>query len=359
MANRKNKKLDWKSISLIVLCTVLALILVLLIAGTAIVHNMLDMVNRFDDDDDYIIPSEDLVEIEDPEETYTGPVVDPGDITVETVPKADLDMLNSDGITNILLVGQDRRENQSRQRSDVMILCTFNTNKNTLTLTSFLRDTYVYIPDYGHAKLNVAYKRGGFNLLNETLAVNFGVQVDANVEVDFTGFVGIVDLMGGIDIELNANEAAYMNKNTGFDYNKGESWNLKAGVNHLTAEQALAYSRIRKTSTLSGANNDWGRTERQRRVLMAMLDKYKSSGITTMLSLMSDVLPLVTTNMTNAEIINYLYAFYPMLSTASLSTQYIPAKGTYTGQTISGAGSCIVPDLAANRAILAEILYND
>ena len=77
-----------------------------------------------------------------------------------------------------------------------------------------------------------------------------------------------------------------------------------------------------------------------------------------MLGLMDDVLPLVTTNMTDAEIISYVVNLFPMLVNADLSTQYIPANGTYTNKTITKIGDCLVPDLEANRAILAEILYN-
>lgn len=358
MSSRNRGTVDWKRISLIVLCVVLALILVALIFATTYVHRLLSLVGRTDPTDDGTLSSDQMAtatETVDP--TYTGPTEDPNNIYLETIPN--LPDGDSDGIVNILLVGQDRRENEPRQRSDTMILCTFNTKKSSFNLTSFMRDTYVYIPGYGNNKLNAAYQWGGFSLLNETLAVNFGVHVDANVEVDFDGFIGIIDLVGGIDIELAQNEATYMNKHKGFEYNKDEVWNLKAGWNHLNADQALAYARIRYTATGTGTKNDFGRTERQRTVLLALLNKYKSQSVTTMIAMLDDILPLITTNMTNEEIISYVYNLFPMLMNADLSTQQIPANGTYSDKSISGVGSCLVPDLAANRDILAEILYND
>ena len=80
--------------------------------------------------------------------------------------------LNNDGLVNILLIGQDRREGESRQRSDAMILCSFNPETNKLSMVSFLRDLYVQIPGYEDNRLNAAYAYGGFDLLKETLALN-------------------------------------------------------------------------------------------------------------------------------------------------------------------------------------------
>lgn len=352
--NRQNKGTGaWKRVCLIVLCVVLSLILVGMIFATTYINAMLNKINRFDETEATIPPEQAATEtVETVDPTYTGPVENPDNVTLDTIPDLDLEDGDSDGIINILLVGQDRRDGEPRQRSDSMILCTFNTNRNTFTLTSFLRDTYVYIPGYGNNKMNAAYYWGGFSLLNETLAVNFGVHVDANVEVDFDGFIGIIDLLGGVDIKLTAKEAAYMNKHKGFEFNKNEVWNLKEGVNHLNADQALAYSRIRKL------DSDFGRTERQRTVIMALLNEYKSKDLATMLALMDDILPLVTTNMTNAEIMSYTVNLFPLLANADLSTQHIPANGTYTDKYIKGAGACLVPNLAKNRDILAEILYN-
>ena len=86
-----------------------------------------------------------------------------------------------------MLVGQDRRTNQGTkpQRTDAMILCSINTKKKTITMTSFMRDVWVYIPDHYNQRLNIPYKLGGFPLLNETLDYNFGVSADYNVEIDF------------------------------------------------------------------------------------------------------------------------------------------------------------------------------
>lgn len=344
------KSSNWQKPVLITLCVVLSVVLIGLIFATAYVHHVLNMMGRTDETYNDTLSPEDMAtatETIDPD--YTGPTVDPTDVTLDVLPTIPDSGNKDDSVVNILLVGQDRREGEPRQRSDVMMLVTFNTSKNTITLTSFMRDTYVYIPGYRYSKLNAAFCWGGFSLLNETLAVNFGVHVDANVEVDFYGFTDIIDLLGGVDIELTQKEADYMNEHLGFEYNQNEVWNLKAGWNHLNGDQALAYSRIRKL------DSDFGRTNRQRKVLTALLNAYKNQGLSTMLALVDDILPMVTTNMTNQEILKYVVDLFPMISTAELNTQSIPTSGTYTSQTISGAGACLVPDLAANRAILEEL----
>ena len=115
--------------------------------------------------------------------------------------------VNNDGLINILLVGQDRRPNEGRQRSDAMILCSFNPETNRMSAISFLRDLYVQIPGYDDNRLNAAYAFGGFELIKETFNHNFGITVDGCLESDFEGFEKIIDAVGGVEIELTSEEA--------------------------------------------------------------------------------------------------------------------------------------------------------
>lgn len=107
--------------------------------------------------------------------------------------------------------GPGHPEGRRAGRSDSMILLSVNKNTNQLTMISLMRDLYVQIPGYSDNKLNAAYAFGGFELLDETIATNFGIAVDYNVEVNFKGFKDIVDTIGGLDLELNETEAEYMN----------------------------------------------------------------------------------------------------------------------------------------------------
>ena len=339
---------SWQRNCLIALCAVLAVVLVVLLLATGYVHYLLNFIDRVEPEEGTLSSEEiaDMTEETDPD--HTGPAADPTDIVIDLPPVPE-DGDHGKHIVNVLLVGQDRREGEKRQRSDVMMLCTFNTKKKTVTLTSFLRDTYVYVPDHGFKKLNAAYVYGGFGLLNETLRVNFGVYVDANVEVDFFGFTEIIDLLGGVDITLTQKEADYLNENKGFEYNQEENWTLKAGVNHLTGAQALAYSRIRKI------DSDFGRTQRQRAVVMALIESYKNKGLGTMLELVPKILPMIRTDLTNGEILSYVTELFPMVAGAEYGTMYIPAKGTWRDAYVTGLGSCLIPDLKENRAILEKL----
>lgn len=344
----------WQRGLLIVLCAILLLALITLIFVTAYVQRVFNSINR-PTEDTATLSSSELEEIFRPEddetvgEDFTGPTYKEEDITLPTLAPDD-PIIAKDGIINILLIGQDRRGGTGRTRSDTMMLCTFNTKKKTITMTSFMRDLYVQIPGYRATRLNAAYQVGGMTKLDETLAINFGVHVDANVVIDFSGFTKIINLLGGVEIKLTKKEANYLNKYGNVDILADDNtWNLKEGVNHLNAEQALAYSRIRKI------DSDYQRTARQRNVMSALIKEYKGLSWAEMDKLLWEILPMISTDMSNNDIIGYAAQIFPMLSSAKIVSQRIPAAGMYENAVISGA-QVIVPDLVANRALLKNTL---
>lgn len=324
------------------LCIVLALILLLGIFAAVYINSWLNKIPRATEPDETLSSSEiqALENQTDPEDaTFTGPTMDPLDVTWGTAPH-ELVGLESN-VINVLLIGQDRWRGQGRQRSDAMILCTVNVKNKTLTMTSFLRDLYVQIPGYQDTRLNHAYAFGGMPLLNQALEVNFGVHVDGNVEVDFNSFQKVIDMVGGVDINLTAAEADYLNRYT--------QWGLVPGMNHLDGEKALDYSRIRYIGT------DFGRTNRQRTVLTALLDQSRDLPYARLMELVEEAMGLITTDMTNLEIMQYAAKLLPLLKDLQVQTQHIPAEGTYRSAMIRGM-YVLVPDLEANRKILRESL---
>ena len=241
---------------------------------------------------------------------------------------------------NILLIGQDRRPGEGRTRSDTMILCTINTEKKTMVMTSFLRDLYVDIPDwngrtYLDNRLNACYAFGGMGMLDLALKNNFGIQVDHNIEVDFESFEEIIKIFGGVNITLTKAEADYLK--------------LKEGPNFLTPKQALAYSRIR------AIDSDFGRTNRQRNVMMSLFASVRGMNTNQMTRLVRKILPMLTTDMTNGDITDYMMRILPILPELEVTAQYIPASGTYKSCYVRGM-AVLVPDLEVNRAILRETL---
>lgn len=342
MAKKKNNRAALRS-TLIVLSVVLGLILAALIAGTVYAEYLLGKVNYVDRDATAPTLSQEelnaiLNETEEVDPEFTGPALNEDEVVLETAPLMEE---QSENVVTILLLGVDRRKNEAA-RTDSIILCTLNKTQNTITLTSLLRDMYVKIPGYQSNRINVPYVLGGVPLLEETLKYNFGIEVDGAVEVDFSHFEDLIDLLGGIELELTSAEANYINKESGS--------RLKTGVQMLTGEQALYYSRFRGT-----ASGDLARTGRQRIVLTTLLNEYKNKSLTELLGLLDDILPMVTTNLTQNEILGYVKDFFPMLATAEISSQRIPVEGTYKGAMISGM-SVFVVDIPANAAALQEIL---
>lgn len=344
--------ISWQRVSLIVLCVALALILFVMLFATAYIHHLLGLVTSDGNNSMHgtLSPEQLATATEGPDHDsqFTGPSVGHEDITLGTIASTPREDLAVDGVINIMLIGEDRRPGESRQRSDSMILCSFNTKKNTLTMISFLRDTYVSIPGYWPEKLNAAYCFGGSNTLDQTLATNFGVHVDANVAVQFDGFQRIIDMLGGVDIELTQKEATHLNKEYG--------WSLSSGLNHLDGEKALAYSRIRKIDM------DAMRAQRQRNVLTALINAYKNKSVTEMLTLASDILQtgFLQTDMTTNEVLDYVRVLFPMLATTDIQNAQIPANGTWEEMSVDTVNYtlyyCKVADLEANRALLKRIL---
>ncbi len=218
-------------------------------------------------------------------------------------------------VVNILIVGQDSKNSNVRTRSDTMILVTVHTKAKQVTLTSFMRDAYVKIPGYSNNKLNSAYEKGGLTLLNETLKVNFGIEIDGNVIIDFSSFKEIIDMLGGVDINLTATEAIYLVNGCKHDVVKG--------MNRLNGQAALDYARLREI------DNDYKRANRQRTVILSLIERYKSLPLLEMVDLVDDILPFLVTDMEREYIMELVFKCGPVAPVASYGTQQIPADGTF------------------------------
>lgn len=312
------------------LCSLLALVLVLLLGATALFQQVLGKIH------------------------YTQPVADFGTRLSGFVSNLASEGFGTEsgliggtgsGIVNILLIGQDRREGEETARSDSMILCTYHRKTGNVTMTSFLRDLYVPIPGHHNNRINAAYSEGGAALLDRTLRENFDLHIDGNVEVDFSQFSQIIDLLGGVQLELREDEAAEINKETGSG--------LSAGVQVLNGEQALTYARIRKLD----ADGDFSRTSRQRKLMNALLGSYRNIKWKDLLPLIDELLPLISTDMNYGRLVLLSMEILPKLSDAQITSQRIPADGTFTDEKIDGMW-VLSADLEANRQLLRETLLN-
>lgn len=274
----------------------------------------------------------------------------------EKTPGIGSEPMKSEGVTNVLLIGNDSREGGEDGRSDAMILLSISNETKTIHMTSLLRDMYVEIPGHDGNRLNAAYAYGGPALLCETIEHNFGIEVNRYVLVNFQAFASLVDAVGGIDLEVTNEEVQWINAYLN-EYNLLEGREMTtdyldtslSGEIHLNGPQALAYSRNRYIGT------DFGRTERQRKVLSAVIKKLPIAFATNQNELIEQLFPNLTTNLTQNEVFVLSMDAGKLLSYEILQT-VIPAEGTYSNASIRGM-SVLEVDFEANKAIIQKEIY--
>ena len=354
--NKKNKKV--RNVILITITTILTVIIVVAGSLFAVANYYVSMIPKSNDGNDGNgndpsyedygtgdqpgqLPDYDGYDDEDdyPEDPDLPPMetMDPADVEWETPDS--LPDVDDDGLLNIMIVGQDTRSNK-RERSDTMLLISINPKSNNVSLISFLRDIWVQIPGGSDNRLNVPYARGGFELLRKTLKTNFGVTIDGFFECNFNSFIDVIDTLGGVKITLTEKEVNYMKNSMGV---KG----VKVGENNLDGIQALSYARIRKI------DSDWGRTNRQRKIILSLFDEFKDANIMELKATAEQLLPKMKTDMSNGDIMSLMLTMLPKLSSMKLSSYSVPSSGTYQNKKIGGR-AVLVPNLSKIRTQLAN-----
>jgi len=225
----------------------------------------------------------------------------------------DMPMIETEAdITNYLLVGCDDRGDSNTGNSDSMMIVSVNKDTQKIHITSLMRGCFVIYPEgfkYEDGMLNWSYAWGGAEKLIETVEMNFKVNIDHFIAVSFEPFVDVVDAIGGIDVEMLPSEVWYVNARVTDHY-----LDPNAGFYHLNGEQALAFSRCRGAVQF---DNDFIRTSRQRDVVEAIIHQAGSLNVTQLTELANTLLPAVSTDMTNADILSEViniaeYADYEM-----------------------------------------------
>ena len=311
MSEKTRKILKWSLISLA------GLVVVALIAGALYWNHLLNLLGDADQTVPTLSYEEEMAllgetEVTEPVETT---------VPVETEPP-----LPEKYITNIMLVGQNWREDEQNKLSDTMILCSINRKTKTLTMVSFLRDLYVPLPAYaGHGRganrINVCYalgsswkrsSEGGMEMLALCIEENFGIHVDHTIEVSFESFPRIIDGFGGVEVDVTEAEAEYMTKHIGYI---GE---IQPGLQTLDGMETLAYARIRKI------DGDRQRAARQRTVITALIEKCRNLNLAEINKAAEYVLPCIITDMTNEEITKYIVELLPILKDLELRSLTCP-----------------------------------
>ena len=291
----------------------------------------------------------------------------------EAVTLKNSDLLQNSKVLNIMLFGEDNSQGEEHGRTDTMLMLSIDNVHKKLKLTSFQRDTYVYIPGEGYDKINASYFLGGASLTIKTIQSNFGVKIDRYAVVDFDGFKDIIDTLGGVEMELSKDEIDYINYQM---YKNGQSGGKKAtitakpGVIKLNGQQALWYARDRGLSIGEDGNeigisgDDWDRTSRQRKLLTKMVSDLKGASLDKIIAVVDMIGPKITTNLKKDEIMGLVsnaltYIDYEM------AQNYIPNEGLWYynspgDESWDIAGSCIhVTDMEAQRKALAAFVYEE
>lgn len=252
-------------------------------------------------------------------------------------------LFSSKDVTNILFLGVDRRNADESSRSDTMMMVSIDRANKKLKLTSFLRDSWVYIPDNGYAKLNASCSWGGAQLVMDTLEYNFNAKIDHYVLVDFDMFKNIVNKLGGITVEVTEKEAKYMRNDVHLDIQAGEAV-------QLDGNEALWYCRIRYL------DSDFMRTQRQRKVISAIIDKAKSTPIPTLIEMVQEILPDVETDMKQSDLMKLASGAALSYMRYDVEQMRIPADGTWKSKTIKGQ-DVLSLDIEKNQQLLYDFLY--
>ncbi len=268
----------------------------------------------------------------------------------------DKQTVSDNDIYNILLVGVDRRDKTWNGNSDSMILVSINKKDNRVTMVSLMRDTYVDIPDVGYEKLNAAYAWGAGPLLCETVTNTYKVKVDRYAAVDFFDLIDIIDIIGGVDMEITASEAEVMN---GYILDMCNLMNIDGyahqvpvggGYIHCDGVQAVAYARNRYVG-----NSDYQRTERQRYLIQQLMGEVKRMSVAQMTDKMQSILGHVTMNIPESEIWSMIPELPEMLN-YKFETDRIPYDNMYDVISVKGQGM-LVPDWEPTIEKLHDFIY--
>ena len=326
-----------KSIGTKIALSLVAVIVIVGLAGWLIISGKLGLINRISNEN-RINRNEETFE---QDENNGGESINANDVDLN---EDEINTFTADDVNNILLIGTDGRTVTERgTRSDTMIVCSINRKTKEIKLTSFMRDTYVAIPGYSKNRLNAAHAFGGVSLLDETIEKNFGIHIDGNIVVNFNSFVEAMTQVGDIELEISQSEANAINKEGHF--------NLKAGKVALKPEEALMYVRIRHTG-----GGDFERTERQRKFLLAAFNKIKSLSLSEMMALADKILPCFATDMSNGTILGYV----TQIGSGGYSvgdTLRIPIDDGWKYAMINDTMSVVLPDLQKNSDAIKEFIY--
>jgi LCP family protein required for cell wall assembly len=247
------------------------------------------------------------------------------------------------GQVNIILLGSDQTLKGYIGRTDSILLVTINTKEDTVSLTSFPRDLYVYIPGWTSQRINTAYAHGGFKTFQDTFSHNFGFKPDYFIFINVRAFERVINNIGGIYVDV---PQALCDENWGY----GLSHCVYPGNQHMDGKEATWYVRSRLTT------NDFSRNKRQQLVLNAILDRLIAlDTITKIPALYDTYVKNVTTNLDLGTVVS-LGPTALKLSDKTRIKHYYVDEGSITHWVTPGGGQVLLPNFNTVRRTLKKAL---
>ncbi len=357
----------------IVLIVVLVLVLAVVGLGIYVLTNMRA---------DAVQTIEKPIAVNMPEETQSISVISGEPTPTPTAMPIYAEESKSESIVNILLVGTDSRSAKDggvvQGRSDSMILASINTEKGTITLISFMRDSLVHrIGKSGnftfYNRLNGAfssgYGGGGPGELINTLNENFKLDIQEYICIGFDGFAAMIDQIGGLDVDCDQAEINFINDRISGGYGNEpeivyftEHVRDKPGIIHLDGAQCLIYARNRHTGVDGGGGNDYDRVNRQQEIIQLVFDKVtKQMNEQSVLALISFATSYISTNMKLDTMTELAKLLLTKGKDMTFSTNAIPAAGSYSSY-VDKEGTktdMLQFDLDQAAADISKMLYGD
>ena len=246
-----------------------------------------------------------------------------------------LDLLS--GKKNIVVMGCDVRKGDAG-RSDTLFVVMLDKSKKNAALLSVPRDTRVKIKGHGWDKINAAFAYGGQKLTRETVQDFLGIKINNYVVVDFQGFKGLVDAVGGVDI--NVEKRMYY-----YDPYDGFEIDLRPGMQHMDGKTAMQYVRYRDEE------GDIGRIRRQQKFLMALYRHIASKNIIAKIPGVSkQIMSMVKTDLSLKEMVELGNVMREMVEKDGLKMSMVPGEPEY----IDGI-SYWIPDIPKMRQKMADM----
>lgn len=273
-------------------------------------------------------------------------------------------LMSKEGIKNYLLLGADSRYRLKKKwncNTDAIIIASVDENNKKITLTSIMRDIYVYIPGRNkYDKINSACAyNGGPTRTVKVVENTFGVNIDNFVIVSFYSFIDIVNALGGVTVDIDSGEQKwinehikYFNRNAGYSDTHGQLQYTGKDI-LLTGKQAMGYVRVRYSG-----NGDYERTERQREVLEQLIQKARKASYTKLIKLIDKVAGYISTDFTSDELLLFAADAVNYLD-YSIEQFRVPIDGTYDGHYVSKDTWALEIELEPNKTALYNTIFGE